>query len=56
MWALWNTRNKMAIEGVFIKSPPVIIFKINFCRWKVLLWDNDRAELKTWELGVQVKT
>jgi len=47
---------KMAIEGVFIKSPPDIIFKINFFlqRWKVLLQDNPQAELETWEL--QVKT
>jgi hypothetical protein len=30
MWALWNARNKMAIEGVFVKSPTDMIFKINF--------------------------
>ena len=30
MWALWNARNKMAIEGVFIRSPNDIIFRIIF--------------------------
>ena len=51
MWALWNARNKMAIEGVFIRSPNDIIFRINFFlqRWKVLLRGNVRAELETWD-------
>ena len=54
MWALWNARNKMAIEGVFIRCPTDIIFRINFFlqRWKVLLRGEDRADLETWELQV----
>ena len=54
-WALWNARNKMAIEEVFIRSPTDIIFRINFFlqRWKVLLRGDARAELETWELQVR---
>jgi hypothetical protein len=29
LWVLWNVRNKMAIEGVFITNPADILFKIN---------------------------
>ena len=44
---LWNTRNKMAIEGVFIKLPTDILFKLDTIlqRWGVLLREADRVIL-----------
>lgn len=43
-WALWNTRNKMAIEQVFPKAPTDIIFiALSFMqRWSTLLKEKDR--------------
>jgi primosomal protein N' len=43
-WALWNTRNKMAIEKIFVKAPTDVIYMaISFMqRWSVLLKEKDR--------------
>ena len=39
LWTLWNVRDKMTIEGVFLSSPSVVIFKFDsfIQRWRRLL-------------------
>jgi hypothetical protein len=48
-WALWTTRNKMAIEHKFPKSPTDVIFlALSYLqRWAVLLKEADRERLET---------
>ena len=43
LWVLWNIRNKMAIEGTFIRNPSDVFFKIDSTlqRWRVLLRKSD---------------
>jgi len=50
LWSLWTTRNKMVIEGVFLKNPTDMIFKIDshLQRWRVLLRAADQAFLDGW--------
>jgi hypothetical protein len=47
LWALWTTRNKMAIEKSFIKSPTdVIYFTISLMqRWSMLLKEEDKEHV-----------
>jgi hypothetical protein len=47
LWAMWTTRNKMAIEGVFLGAPADIMLKISsyLQRWSVLLGASDRSEV-----------
>jgi hypothetical protein len=47
LWVLWNVRNKMAIEGVFITDPADILFKINILlqKWRVRLKPEDGEQL-----------
>jgi hypothetical protein len=46
-WALWNIRNKLAIEGSLISSPTDAIFKISIYMqsWRVLVRLRDRPPL-----------
>ena len=55
LWTLWNVRNKMAIEGVFLQAPTDIIFKFDYFipRWMLLLQASDRTTLNG--LRAQVK-
>jgi hypothetical protein len=48
-WALWTTRNKMAIEHKFPKSPTDVIFlALSYLhRWAVLLKEADRERSET---------
>jgi hypothetical protein len=43
-WALWNIRNKLAIEGSLINNPADAIFKmsIHMQSWRVLVRQRDR--------------
>ena len=34
-WVLWKTRNKMRIEGVFVRNPTELIFRILSCLQKM---------------------
>jgi hypothetical protein len=46
-WALWNIRNKLAIEGSLISSPVDAIFKMSIYMqsWRVLVRRRDRPLL-----------
>lgn len=46
-WALWITRNKMAIEKIFVKSPSDVIYVgISLLqRWSTLLKEKDRERV-----------
>ena len=46
-WALWTTRNKMAIEKSFVKTPTDVIYvAISLLqRWSVLLKEKDRERV-----------
>lgn len=47
LWGLWNTRNKCAIEGIYLSKQTEILFKINLWlqRWRVLLKREEKAIL-----------
>jgi CRISPR/Cas system-associated exonuclease Cas4 (RecB family) len=47
-WALWTTRNKMATEKSFIKSPTDVIYVATsfLQRWSVLLKEKDRERVQ----------
>jgi len=55
LWTLWNVRNKMAIEGVFLRAPTNIIFKFDsfIQRWRRLLRESDRTTLDGWNAQVK---
>jgi hypothetical protein len=46
-WALWNIRNKLAIEGSLISNPADAIFKMSIYMqsWRVLVRRKDRPLL-----------
>lgn len=46
-WAIWNNRNKMAIEHKFPKSPSDIIYiALSFMqKWSLLLKEDDRQRI-----------
>jgi len=46
-WALWTTRNKMAIEKSFIKTPTDVIYvAVSLLqRWSVLLKEKDKERV-----------
>ncbi|CAL5053999.1 unnamed protein product [Urochloa decumbens] len=56
LWDIWNTRNKIAIEGVFPRNPTDVLHKIYayFQRWRVLLKGEDQAKLDTGMAQVRV--
>jgi hypothetical protein len=49
-WALWITRNKMAIEKTFVKMPTDVIYvAISFLqRWSILLKEKDKE--RVWQV------
>ena len=55
LWSLWITRNKMTIEGVFIKSPSNVIFKLDsfIQRWRKMLCASDGEMVESWRTQVQ---
>ena len=60
-WALWTTRNKMAIEKGFPKAPTDIIYVALTLmqKWSILLKEEDREKLaEGWhhELDEEVQT
>jgi membrane protein required for beta-lactamase induction len=46
-WALWNNRNKMAIEHKYPKTPSDIIYvALSYMeKWRVLLKEDDRQQI-----------
>jgi hypothetical protein len=46
-WALWNIRNKLAIEGRMINNPAdaILHMSLNMQRWRVLVRPRDRRLL-----------
>jgi hypothetical protein len=46
-WVLWNTRNKLVIEGVCPRTPSDVMHKIlSFVqRWRVLLGGENQSKL-----------
>lgn len=56
LWILWNTRNKLVIEGVCPKSPSGELYKIlsYLQRWHVLLGGDEQSKLD--ERMAQVRT
>ena len=55
LWTLWNVRNKMAIEGVFLQVPTDIFFKFDFLiqKWRRLLRASDQATLDRWRQQIK---
>ena len=53
-WVLWKARNKMIIEGLFVRNPVELIFRIISCfqKWDVLLRAADRKTLDVQKLQV----
>ena len=52
---LWNVRNKMAIEGVFLQVPTDIFFKFDSLiqKWRRLLRAADQATLDRWRQQIK---
>ena len=52
LWSLWNVRNKMTIEGVFIKTPAEVIFKFDsfLQKWRGLFRAADRGKMDGWKI------
>ena len=53
-WVLWKARNKMIIEGLFVRNPVELIFRIISCfqKWDVLLRAADQKTLDVQKLQV----
>jgi hypothetical protein len=54
-WALWNIRNKLAMEGKLINNPADVFFHMHsyMQRWRVLVRPRDRATLDVVMEGVR---
>ena len=49
-WALWTSRNKRAIEGLFPRYPADLLFKTNALlqKWRVLQRDSVQIKITEW--------
>jgi hypothetical protein len=55
LWSLWTTRNKMVMEGEFLRNPADIIFKILVClqKWRIRLRPTDQDNQDKWTTVVK---
>lgn len=54
-WALWNTRNKMAIEHILPKSPLQVLYSgiLFMQKWRQLLKVADQDEMEELESRIR---